>query len=188
MSDLTKITPGDRLAQWPARTHNKLVDGERRDRQRPGQGPSQLRATPSPVTARIIWDGASAIDPGSIVKLGAAAFTDETAPFAGLAFHANTWTAIPLNHNYAIITSHVEPGGTCLAVLPQAYWAIVEILDPAHTLAQVESGAILHTDAEHGLPIIWKPSGTGFKWCVIGFENERLPTHSRHDRKCRDAS
>jgi hypothetical protein len=52
-------------------------------------------------------------------------------------------------------------------VIPEAYWAKVDVTDDTHTRAIAAAGTLLSSAASGGIPIIWKPSGTGEKWCVV---------------------
>jgi hypothetical protein len=175
VSDLNKLSIGQRIDKFPARTFNTLVQGELRDRQHTGRSPTQLRAMPSPFTARLVWNGAAAIAPGSTVRLGDAIYdpdADPTAPFTGLAFHAFEFDGEALDR-YAITLGPVEPDGTCLGVLPSAQWARVDVGTESDSYATA-SGSLLTSHASRGIPILWKPAGTGVKWAVVSLTTERF--------------
>ena len=83
----------------------------------------------------------------------------------------------------------VLTAGITEAIMPEAYWARVDVSDEAHTWAGIPSGGtLLESVTAGGLRIIWKPAGTGEKWAIVslvGGEDRKVavdPT-DRHPRE-----
>lgn len=141
--------------------------------------------TKSAFRVRLVWSGATAIEPGSMVKLGNAAFdpTDNPqAPFEGLTFHCSPYTGAEELVNYAITMGPISGGtevtgyGVGYGIIPGAYWAKVSVTNTAHThAAMLTSGVRLGSTTGTGLRIIWKPSGIGQLWCVVSLSDSIAP-------------
>jgi len=74
----------------------------------------------------------------------------------------------------------VLSAGITEAVMPEAYWARVDVSDEAHGWAGIPSGgALLESVTAGGLRIIWKEAGTGEKWAIVslvGGEDRKVAT------------
>lgn len=126
----------------------------------------------SPVIVQLVWDGETALEPGATVELGAAVFdptTSDSAPFSGLIFNCTAFSGAAELSDYAITMGPISSGGGVgYGIMPEAYWAKVDVTDEAHTNAIIDAAGTLLASAESGgLRIVWKPSGTGEKWCVV---------------------
>lgn len=172
MAQLNKITPFDR--RLPAASLNDLIDSEARRRLTLATIDDQRKPkNKSPVIVQLLWDGESAIEPGHCVKLGAVAIdptVDETAPFAGLAFHCDEFSGAETLVNYAITLGEIAGGGAGVGFgyMPLATWAKVDVTDAGHTRAVISSaGTLLASAQTGGQRIIWKPAATGEQWCVV---------------------
>ena len=174
MSELKPIRIGTRVTEYPALTHNALIEGEvkRRgtllaidDTRKPKQK--------LPVVARLIWSGEDAVAPGSALKLGDAVFdpgSDDSAPFRALAFFVDEFVGGDLTQPYAITMGPIDAGDGTPAVgygiIPEAWWAQVSISDALHTHATQAVGTVL-ASSNDGYRILWKESGTGTKWAIV---------------------
>lgn len=59
------------------------------------------------------------------------------------------------------------------AVIPEAYWARVNVSLEDHTHANmVSGGTLLESTTGNGLPILWKQAGEGEQWAIISFLND----------------
>ena len=156
------------------KTWDKLVAGERQRRNALADIDDVRRPREkSPVHVTLIWDGDDPVEPGHTVKLGAVAFDPDdydSAPFSGLVFHATAYVGSDGGAPYAITLGPSEGGGEGVGegFIPEATWAKSNIVDDTHTTATWPTTGTLLTSALAGsIPIIWKPTGTGEKWCVI---------------------
>jgi len=62
----------------------------------------------------------------------------------------------------------VRSANVGFGVMPQAYWAKVNLSSATHTTAKrPASGTTLDSAVSAELGILWKPEGTGEKWCVV---------------------
>lgn len=181
MSELNKLRIGETSVNFPAKTFNALVDGEERDRNKPSAiDDTRQPKQKSPVVARLVWSGTDAVDPGRTLKLGNAVFepaTDEWAPFESLAFFVSEFAGSDLHQPYAIAMGPIQPGNTTPSVgygiIPNAWWAKVNITDATHTHATPAAGTLL-TSSVNGERILWKESGTGEKWAIIQVERDNF--------------
>jgi hypothetical protein len=183
LSDLQPIRIGDRIPKFPARTFNALVAGEVRDRLKPatlndGRDPKSK----SCVLVQLAWGGDDPVEPGHVVKLGdviADESTEPAAPYSPLVFHAAEFEASDGDKPFAIL---LEPIGAVardgedaiiersvgFGFIVEAAWAQVNLTDAGHTRAlRPTSGTLFQSAASGGLPIVYRPSGTGTKWCVV---------------------
>lgn len=80
----------------------------------------------------------------------------------------------------ATAVSAVLSAGITEAVMPECYWARVDVSDEAHMWAGIPSGgSTLESVSAGGLRIIWKPAGTGEKLAIvsmIGGEDRKVAT------------
>ena len=184
MSELKTIRVGDRVTQYPALTHNALIAGELARRGSPlAIDDTRQPKQKSPVIARLVWSGEEPLEPGRVVKIVDALFdpgTDEWAPFHGLSFNVAAFEDGDSNEPYAITMGPIAAAlfddadppnpttkGVGYGVLPECYWAKVDIGDAADTHATLPTTGTLLTSGASGLKIIWKESGTGEKWAVV---------------------
>lgn len=175
MGRMKRLRKGDPISRFPADSWNAMaakIDELRRelttieDLRKPKDK--------SPVIVRLVWDGADPIEPGACVKLGNSAFdptTDDSAQFSGVTFHCDEFASLEAHPTECAITlGEIAGGGEGVGygVLTGDYWAKVNITDAGHTGASIlAAGSLLGSAQDCGFPIIWKPSGTGEKWCVI---------------------
>lgn len=69
---------------------------------------------------------------------------------------------------FAVLAGPAAVGKHTTAVVVGLTWVQVNVTDEAHTkAASVENDAVKLLSGTDGVPIIWKPAGTGVKWCVI---------------------
>lgn len=189
MSDLKKVFIGQRLRQFPGKTFNTLIAGEERDRNK--SAPHKLTAMPqkSPVIVRLAWEGDELLPPGNVVKLGDVLFTptaEAGAPFGGLQFKCSAFEGDDSTAFYAIAMGPIEAAtydgetiltrGVGYGVMPQAWWAKINVTDADHTHGSPSTGTLL-TSGTNGLQIIWKESGTGEKWAVVAMSGGGTETH-----------
>jgi hypothetical protein len=174
MSDLKKIFVGQKFKKFPAHTWNKLLAGELRDRGRRSPPDIKTGSPHSPVVVRLHWDGGSGIGAGRVVKLStpfAVPGTDEIGVSAGLGFGCSAFAANEPLKRYAITLGPIDGGGEGVGygVIPEAWWALVNVLDTDHEYAQVPAvgGDLLESVAHGELPIVWKPNQTGERWCIV---------------------
>lgn len=184
MSELKTIRVGDRVTQYPALTHNALIAGELARRGSPlAIDDTRQPKQKSPVIARLVWSGDEPLEPGRVVKIVDALFdpgTDEWAPFHGLSFNVAAFESGDSGEPYAItmgpiaaaLFDHADPPspvtkGVGYGVLPECYWAKVNVSDVAHTHAKLPTTGTLLASGMSGLKIIWKESSTGEKWAVV---------------------
>lgn len=178
-----KFRIGEKILNFPSQTWNDIVDEVEKlrnslDHIEDTRKPKEK----SPVIVRLVWSGGSLLEPGHAVKLSSSVFdptTDVSAPFSGLTFHCGPFGAAESLEKYAITIGPIEGGGAGVGYgfIPEATWAKVLISDTGHTFAKIISGGtVLESSDTDGLLIIWKPSGTGEKWCVIPLAGSNTST------------
>lgn len=161
-------------SRLPASTFNELVAQVEEMRKQLSAIDDERRPRPkSTVLVQLIWDADDPVEPGNCVKLGIIA-DDPTyfgyVPFSGLTLHADKYDAAETPEKYAITLEPIEGGGSGVGFgfMPNATWAKVDITDAGHTKATIDAaGTLLASSATAGQLIVWKPSGTGEKWCVV---------------------
>jgi hypothetical protein len=183
MGQLRKIS--NLRSPLPAKTFNELVDDVRSRRLEPSTIDDTRRPqSKSPVIVQLVWDGEDAIESGSVVKLGSSLLdptTDSSAPFAGLKFYCGPFDALDPLSKFALTMGPIEGGGdrTGFGVIPEAYWAQVDISNADHTVAKIiAGGTVLDSSDTDGLPIFWKPGGTGVKWCIVCLQQTSITTNA----------
>lgn len=169
---LNRFRFGERRRSLPSETLNALVEGEQKRRMELATIDDVRKPTAkSPVLVQLVWSGGSQLAPGSVVKLGAAVLDPTTvahAPFSGLKFHCSAYTGGDSSAPGAITIGPIAGGGTGVGYgyLSEATWALVNVTNAAHTHAAAAASTVLQSGTA-GARIVWKPSGTGEKWCVI---------------------
>lgn len=175
MSEPKKIRT-QTIKQFPGGTWNELVEGEFRDRV-PKSQPQQPAPTtpPSTVFVQLIWMGDTDLPPGSVVSLTEPPrfFEDDhSVPFSGLQFKCDAPATATLDAPFAITSTPINlvAGKKSMGwgYIPGACWAQVDINSTDDETAELLDGeTILSSTTDGRVPIIWKPTGTGAKWCVI---------------------
>lgn len=175
MSEMKSIRFGDRLPAFPAKTFNALIAGEEARRNSLANDDDPRRAkSKSTVIVQLVWAGAGLLPPGNVVKLGEVVHdptADASAPFSGLKFHCDTFEAEDGSDKFAITLGPIKGGGTGVGygVMPNAWWAKVDINDLAHTTCGPPDTGTLLESGRGSIQIVWKQAGTGEKWAVVGF-------------------
>lgn len=177
MSGLKRLQPGEYSAGIPGKTWNALVDGEERRR---ASGPPNSRGPQggdygdpaSPARVLIKNDSGSEVPSGGVLKLTGVAQEPADFPgceYTGPIFTGETPEADDHDQHIAILTEPVSPGFFGWGIIPNSWWANVNVSDEAHTFAKAKASVDeLESDASTGFPIIWKESGTGAgKWAVV---------------------
>lgn len=188
MSDLTPLRIGERVTGIAGQTMNALIAGELRDRRKlSALDDTRTPKQKLPVVVSLVWAGSDKVEPGDVVKLVDVLFTyeeEESAPFSGLQFNADVFAG-EYDAPFAIALGPIDPAVTGegdvvvensigYGFIPDAYWARVAVSDAGHEFAHIPtSGKLLASNATNGQRIIWKPTGTGTKWCVVAIERER---------------
>lgn len=177
MSNLKRLQPGEYSDGIPGKTWNALVDGEERRR---ASGPPNSRGPQggdygegaSPARVLIKNDSESEVPTGGVLKLTGVAQEPEDFPgceFSGPIFTGETPEDDNPDQHIAILTEPVSPGFFGWGIIPNSWWAKVNVSDADHTFAKAKASVDeLESDASTGFPIIWKESGTGAgKWAVV---------------------
>lgn len=70
---------------------------------------------------------------------------------------------------FVITLEPIAENGTGRAVIVGVTWARVDITDANHNQATIDDAdsTQLTSVSSNGVQIIWKPSGTGAKWCIV---------------------
>lgn len=175
MSEPKKII-SQTLKQFPGGTWNALVEGELRDRvpKKQLQQPAPF-ALPSTVLVQLIWLGSTSVPPGSVVVLTDPPREygdDPSVPFSTLQFKCIAPTTATLDSPFAITTTPLDvlTGKKSMGwgYIPNACWAQVSINDAGdESLELANASTRLQSSSGGRVPIIWKPSGTGVKWCIV---------------------
>ncbi len=177
MRNLNEVLVGQPLSSFPGGTFNELVRSEIRRRQDQATIPATT-APPAHTEAPaayvlLLWSEADPLPPGSLVVVGEVLQSpenDASVPYAGLQFHCRApeeeddLTKVP----FAITKTPIAQGTIGFGAIPNATWAQVVINSADDEFADLVADQVLLSSSASGrVPIIWKPSGTGQKWCVV---------------------
>lgn len=173
MGNLRYLTPGERLAGYPADAHNAFFDTYKRVHQQggPSNGTGQTSSVPTVTCLVENSTGADITADFPILKLTGTVFDyddSEQAIYRGVAFTGGTPAADTDIGNVAVVQGPIANGAMRAAVLLGPTWCQVNVSDAAHTFAKPKaSSAELASDAASGARIIWKQTGTGTKWALV---------------------
>ena len=176
MADLNKLFTGQSIKKFPGRTFNTLVAGEIRDRGLASNAQQVVASTDkSTVLVRLAWDGEEALGIGHVVKLGDVIIEpsdEEGAPFAGLQFKCSAFEEGDSKDKYALTIGPIEAASDGklsigYGVMPNAWWAKVDVADEADTTCTPGAPGTLLESGSGSIKILWKESGTGEKWAVV---------------------
>jgi hypothetical protein len=160
-------------------THNQLVDGELRDRQRPAPPPDPRAFAPkNPIAIEIVWEEAEALPIGAVVALVEPLYFPADrpqTPFEGLRFRCRLATTEDVASGHFAVTSEpiAAAVGDRLAIghgwLPAAVWAQVDVSSTDHKFAEPAEDEFIAVSGDAGrFPIVWKPAAAdGICWCVV---------------------
>jgi len=185
---LKRFVIGQPLGTFPGGTLNALIDDYNKRQDIVPTQPAVFVPPPAAsATVKLVWDDDDTplgstntiIEPGMCVILNDPVLSAEehaNAPYEGVQFKCRKATsedaletaffAITSTPFYTT-TSEVEKS-VGWGYIPNACWAQVNVTDEDHEQAALADGETLLQSAESGrVPIVWKPTGTGTKWCVV---------------------
>lgn len=171
-----KIIQGQSLAGIPASGWNAFVDthhivSQMRDRT---NGPANSSTAPEQVAMLVINDaGEDLTSRFPIVRLKAPAVEPEdTTDEAGVALRGVQFKAdkpdTASETDFVVVQGPVKEDESASAVIQGATWCLVNVTDAGHGYAKaVDGDADKLVSATAGVKILWKPTGTGEKLCVV---------------------
>jgi len=180
MIEPKKFIIGQTVSELPGNTLNALREGELRDRNLAGQSKlsnGYYAAPQASACVQLAWTGDEDLMPGSAVVLSDPIHTYEdkpSAPYSGVKFFCELPTTETEESGFFAVTATPlaaavgDNQSVGYGYIPNACWAQVNVTDEAHETASLADGETLLQSAESGrVPIVWKPTGTGTKWCVV---------------------
>lgn len=173
MPDDKKVRPGQRLRRVSAEQWNGFVDAARAagERDMGGQDEALGGYTPG-VVLRVLNDSGGNLDQFAVVALGVpiVAHSAETEleafakpSFTGTAPTASTGSA------FGVLQEPLPDGAIGRAMVAGVTWVLVDVTDAAHAFAAAADAVMdkLTSHATTGVRVLYKPAGTGDKWCLV---------------------
>lgn len=167
-----KVRPGQRSG-LSAAAWNGFLDGLRQMRQSalgtPLDRTALRRITPS-VTCLVKWEGATALPEQSILGFDGVVIDPADRPLEVQRRPALIGVEPAADGDaFCVTTGPVQQNGLVEAVVQGLAVVDVDVTDADHTHATATAGETAHLDSATGgrAEILWKPSGTGVKSCVV---------------------
>ncbi len=172
---LRKMSPGQKLPQFPAALFNDMVDAVRdfRARQQFGQIDGEGRTYTPGIDVRVENGTGDGLSQFSIVRIGAGPITP--ADNQSEAFEKPNITGLaPVGSDlaFAVLQEPIQVGGIGAGRVAGVTWASVHVLNVAHRFAKPAAGTTgnLVSSGVGGAPILTPVSATGTQWCLIRLE------------------
>lgn len=171
MADIPRLIPGSRVPGIPAEGWNRMAAATRAVEQMAGTlvaSPGTTGGLPA-ITVDVTNSTTAARDAYHIVGLDGVVFepSGTDPPTEQLALKAVTPNE---EKQFGILTSPLanSSADSVKAVVMGQTWVQIDIQDEENENCGVEDDEFEHLVSGKGsTPIVWKPEGTGVKWCVV---------------------
>lgn len=171
MPDYPRAKPGDPLVV-PAAAYNEFLDGAAERRRRRGvQGAAVAQADFDPAVILVKNTTGAALDRFAVVGLNGPAIDPADNPdgFKQAVMMLGRAPVLPDDAGrFAVLIGPLPDGQAGYAAIAGACPVQVDVADAGDTFADVTAGVTDKlTSGGSGMQILWKPAGTGVKWCVV---------------------